>query len=207
MLPPHLPPLLCLLCHRAHENIFIVWSWFVFFSLLDSTKRVPTIIPMHSAAELRVPCISSGEGSRARTRTPLNRLFFSARGRFPFPFQILLFLREKLATPPTPPPKKKPCAAQQNCAGSSRCLPNQDAHPLLGLPAVYCGDFVLTMSEMVVFLFFWGGGISLTVSLLNTHGRAHTHTRKLQRCSFLNGWVVREWLRQHFGLRGVNLHS
>lgn len=91
-------------------------SWFVFFSLLDSTKRVPTIIPMHSAAELRVPCISSGEGSRARTRTPLNRLFFSARGRFPFPFQILLFLREKLATPPTPPPKKKPlCCPTKLC--------------------------------------------------------------------------------------------
>lgn len=142
-------------------------SCFFFLSLLDSTKRVPTIIPMHSAAELRVPCISSGEGSRARTRTPLNRLFFSARGRFPFPFQILLFLREKLATPPTPPPppKKKPCAAQQNCAGSSRCLPNQDAHPLLGLPAVYCGDFVLTMSEMVVFLFLGGGRGFLSLSL------------------------------------------
>lgn len=79
-----------------------------FFSLLDSTKRVPTVILMLSAAEWRVPCISSGEGSRARTRTPLNRLFFSARGRFPFPFQILLFLREKLAIPPNPPtsPKK-----------------------------------------------------------------------------------------------------
>lgn len=118
LLPPHLPPLLCLLCHRAHENIFSVWSWFVvffFFHYWNSTKRVPTIIPMHGAAELRVPCISSGEGSRARTRTPLNRLFFSARGRFPFPFQILLFLREKLATPPPPPPKKTLCCPTKLC--------------------------------------------------------------------------------------------
>lgn len=111
LLPPHLPPLLCLLCHSAHENIFNVWGWFVFFflSLLDSTKRVPTIILMLSAAEWRVPCISSGEGSRARTRTPLN----SARGRFPFPFQIFLFLREKLAIPP---PRRKPlCCPTKVC--------------------------------------------------------------------------------------------
>lgn len=40
---------------------------------------------------------------------------------------------------------------------------------------------------------------------INTLVPANTH--KLQPCGFMNGWVVRDWLRQHIELRGVNLHS
>ena len=107
------------------------------------------------------------------------------------------------------------------CTKTARWLPDMPwilARSLCGGPACVCCTVLFSPRvKCLISLtddFFWQPLIHL---LMHTHKHTwpgdwahthtHTHTHKLQPGGFMNGLVVKDWLRQHIELRGVNLHS